>query len=224
MEFEITRLFSVHKTQILFSIPLEFQLETIYIRALPKDILQCNFLKEIHLFHGFGFTEEDIDDESITFYFCFEEVIYLAQCYSPEHFLLNGIFWPRPIQPTFDNIYNGLKHTNASRISIIYPVYSFFRNEKYIVRSGLKYGVDFILYDKSPIIVHARYSVKIGNFLSNDIYQGLSKSQLGKLIKWRDIIGLLRLTEAVSKDLLLVTPDLNDKFKIHCTCIQRHKI
>ncbi len=47
------------------------------------------------------------------------------------------------------------------RFSELYLVYRDLRNKGYIVRSGLKYGSDFVVYEKGPGLEHAPYLVHV---------------------------------------------------------------
>lgn len=47
------------------------------------------------------------------------------------------------------------------KFDIIYKVYKELRDKGYIVRSGLKYGADFAVYEKGPGIDHAPYLVHV---------------------------------------------------------------
>ena len=47
------------------------------------------------------------------------------------------------------------------RFELLYPVYRELREHGYVVRSGLKYGVDFALYEKGPGLEHAPFLVHV---------------------------------------------------------------
>ncbi|MET1101618.1 MAG: tRNA-intron lyase [Pyrodictiaceae archaeon] len=47
------------------------------------------------------------------------------------------------------------------RIDLLYMVYKDLRDKGYIVRSGMKFGADFALYEKGPGIDHAPYLVHV---------------------------------------------------------------
>ncbi|THC92681.1 hypothetical protein EYZ11_007852 [Aspergillus tanneri] len=44
---------------------------------------------------------------------------------------------------------------------ISYVVYHHFRSLKWVVRSGVKFGVDYILYNRGPVFSHAEYAVVV---------------------------------------------------------------
>ncbi|BEP18189.1 tRNA-intron lyase [Pyrofollis japonicus] len=53
------------------------------------------------------------------------------------------------------------------RFRLIYKVYKELRDQGYIVRSGLKFGADFAVYEKGPGIEHAPYLVHVLNALES---------------------------------------------------------
>ena len=44
-----------------------------------------------------------------------------------------------------------------------YRVYKFFRNKKYIINPGIKFGCDFAVYEKGPGIDHSPYLIQVYN-------------------------------------------------------------
>ncbi|XP_022184089.2 tRNA-splicing endonuclease subunit Sen2 [Nilaparvata lugens] len=80
-----------------------------------------------------------------------------------------------------------------------YIVYHHFRSKGWVVKSGLKYGGDFLLYKKGPKFYHASYIVVI-----QDAGQPTDGSfALNKPFDWTKFVTLQRLAETVSKDVLL---------------------
>ena len=70
-----------------------------------------------------------------------------------------------------------------------YAVYHHFRAKGYVVKDGVKYGTDFLLYKDGPPFYHAQYSVRIR----------VPEASLN----WKQVCGLNRVTESASKELLL---------------------
>ena len=70
-----------------------------------------------------------------------------------------------------------------------YAVYHHFRSKGYVVKTGEKFGCDFLLYKEGPPFYHAQYSVRI--------------IPPHEKITWQFISGLNRVTESVGKELLL---------------------
>lgn len=50
---------------------------------------------------------------------------------------------------------------HLERFSLLYPVYRELREKGYVVRSGLKFGCDFAVYERGPGIDHAPYIVHV---------------------------------------------------------------
>lgn len=66
-----------------------------------------------------------------------------------------------------------------------YIIYHYYRTKGWIVRSGLKYGGDFLLYKDGPTYNHASYLVKILN----------EKTELS----WKEFLAINRLVETFNK-------------------------
>ena len=69
-----------------------------------------------------------------------------------------------------------------------YVIYKHFRDKKYTVRSGIKYGGDFMLYTGDPNTTHAAYIVKVMT----------TQEPL-----WMDVNALRRVSESVAKECVL---------------------
>lgn len=78
---------------------------------------------------------------------------------------------------------------------VLYRVYHHFRAKGWVVRNGLKFGANFLLYQDGPPFFHSTYSVKI------------QVNTLNEAMSWRELFGLNRITEATSKELMLVEID-----------------
>ncbi len=75
------------------------------------------------------------------------------------------------------------------RFDLLYRVYSDLRSKGYVVRSGLKYGADFAVYEKGPGLEHAPYLVHV--------HRG------GTSIDPLDVVRAGRLSHSVRKDFIL---------------------
>ena len=60
--------------------------------------------------------------------------------------------------PTLKDIPN---HYLIQHFAIRYAVYHYYRSKGWIVRCGVKFGTDYVLYQKGPVFRHAEYSVLI---------------------------------------------------------------
>ena len=72
-----------------------------------------------------------------------------------------------------------------------YAAYSHYRAGNWVPKSGLKYGVDFVLYKESPLTYHSSFAVVVR--------EGRDQSHL----TWRDVVALNRASESSGKDLLV---------------------
>ncbi|KZC14874.1 PREDICTED: tRNA-splicing endonuclease subunit Sen2 [Dufourea novaeangliae] len=81
-----------------------------------------------------------------------------------------------------------------------YVVYHYFRSKGWVVKPGLKYGGDFLLYKQGPPFYHASYIVIVdvleGDSLIRDENKSMHKST------WNNILGLERLSETAAKEIL----------------------
>ena len=99
----------------------------------------------------------------------------------------------------------------TSKVIVNYLVYKNYKNKGYILKDGLKYGVDFVMYKNDPKVSHSLYCLLVCNFdkKDQDNYSEIVINDEKYLIRlrridWKKIIKLTRLCEAVSKELLLV--------------------
>lgn len=114
-----------------------------------------------------------------------------------------------------------------------YVSYHYFRSKGWVVKSGLKFGGDYLLYKDGPGIYHASYVV-----LTKVIF-GKNAIDTGELsekpLDWVTLMGLNRLTETSGKEVLLCyviwpegvlpgsdsSPEVIKKFKVHEVLLRR---
>jgi tRNA-intron lyase len=94
--------------------------------------------------------------------------------------------------------------------SRLYRVYHHFRSKGWVVRRGVKFGADFLLYKHGPPFYHASYSVKV------DGQKGLTVNLAADYMA-----GLNRVTETAAKELILarvgsVQDEAEDDGTIEC--------
>ncbi|XP_044272290.1 tRNA-splicing endonuclease subunit Sen2 [Tribolium madens] len=111
-----------------------------------------------------------------------------------------------------------------------YIAYYYFRSKNWVVKPGIKFGGDFLLYKQGPPFYHASYVVIIC-VVDEDLK--LIKSQNRRSMKKTHLMGLNRLCETARKELLIceivcpgISPDtisFNDisKFAIKETIMKR---
>lgn len=80
---------------------------------------------------------------------------------------------------------------NYERFRISYQVYEHFRELNYVVRPGLKFGGDFVIYEKGPGLDHSKWVVQVGEDNIN--------------VKAIDLVRAGRLAHSVKKEFLIAT-------------------
>ncbi len=79
------------------------------------------------------------------------------------------------------------------KFCVRYAAYRHYRLGNWVPKSGLKFGVDFLLYKEGPLYYHSSFAVVVRDIdgcHSNDM-------------NWRDIISLDRANEAAGKELVI---------------------
>ena len=86
----------------------------------------------------------------------------------------------------------------------LYTAYRYYRSKGWVPKSGLKFGVDFLLYKEGPSFYHSTYAVVvtlIEQFLKPSV-ESLCKPHTTGLT-WREVIALDRVNEAAGKELIV---------------------
>ena len=81
-----------------------------------------------------------------------------------------------------------------------YVVYHYFRSKGWVVKPGLKYGGDFLLYKQGPPFYHASYIVIVDVLDGDSSIRHESKSL--RKSTWNNLLGLERLSETAAKEIL----------------------
>ncbi|KAF7395612.1 hypothetical protein HZH68_009662 [Vespula germanica] len=81
-----------------------------------------------------------------------------------------------------------------------YVVYHYFRSKGWVVKPGLKYGGDFLLYKEGPPFYHASYIVII-DVVDADLLTIIPSKSIRKMT-WSNLFGLDRLSESAAKEIL----------------------
>ncbi|KAL0125119.1 hypothetical protein PUN28_004333 [Cardiocondyla obscurior] len=80
-----------------------------------------------------------------------------------------------------------------------YVVYHYYRSKGWVVKPGLKYGGDFLLYKEGPPFYHASYIVIIEVADADSLVIDPASS---RSMTWNNLFGFERLSETVAKELL----------------------
>lgn len=158
--------------------------------VLPdSDTETENYLKEI---------KPKIESES----FPIQETLHLT--FEETFFLLYGLGCLNLIDfdgnlLDIDSAWHFFCKTDKNFISK-YVVYHYFRSKGWVVKPGLKYGGDFLLYKQGPPFYHASYIVII-DILDGDALVTDQNKYMRKLT-WNSLLGLERLSETAAKEIL----------------------
>ena len=90
-----------------------------------------------------------------------------------------------------------------------YVVYHNLRSKGWIPKSGLKYGSDFVVYKQGPAFYHSTYSVMVRRVSEKDLRE--RREEITREYTWTSLAAINRITEQVSKDLMLcyvIEPDV----------------
>ena len=112
-----------------------------------------------------------------------------------------------PLPTTNPNANPRLTPSNPFLIS--YAVYHHFRSLGWVVRSGIKFGVDYLLYQRGPAFAHAQFSVIVVPSYSHAYWSGrgpgeVERGQKGKGKSWWWLHAVNRVQSQVLKNLVVV--------------------
>nr|CAD7406642.1 unnamed protein product [Timema poppensis] len=82
-----------------------------------------------------------------------------------------------------------------------YVAYHHFRSKGWVVKPGLKFGGDFLLYKQGPMFYHASYIVLVEVIKAEDQTRDIILSR--RALTWTRLIGYNRVAEASGKEVLV---------------------
>ena len=97
-----------------------------------------------------------------------------------------------------------------------YKAYSHLRMKNWVVKSGNRYGVDFVAYRHHPALVHSEFSVLVLTEGDGDTNE--------RLKTWSDIHCTTRLCGGVAKTLLVLNINKNGQGAISPSCIVKYTV
>ena len=83
-----------------------------------------------------------------------------------------------------------------------YTAYRYYKKQGWVPKSGLKFGVDFLLYKHGPAYYHSSYGVLV-KMIDQSTSSGLVGETSNGGLTWHDMISLCRVNESAGKDLLI---------------------
>ncbi|OII72246.1 tRNA-intron endonuclease [Cryptosporidium ubiquitum] len=229
-----------------FKKPLYFVLNDVIAIPEVRESMHLKFIENLYLKFNIGnrIVNEEIHGQiNYQYSYNINELIYIGEKFDYCNILLkvknlvNDEFTDKNASfgltyENISNIYNKFHLNKENRILMQYIIYKYFKEKNYIVKDGLKFGVDYILYHKSPSLVHGKHCILICKFtyddndqLESDGYEEITYNNKKYLVKfpvinYKKIINLSRLCESVSKKLILV--ECNSKCEeIQCIEISR---
>ena len=94
-----------------------------------------------------------------------------------------------------------------SRFPFTYAAYRHYRRKGWVPKTGLKFGVDFILYKDGPDSYHSSYAVLVCEYFeeaSEACGSGTVGAGSGKKLRWMDAVAHCRVCESTAKELVVV--------------------
>lgn len=83
-----------------------------------------------------------------------------------------------------------------------YAAYHHFRSKGWVPKDGIRYGADFLLYQKGPPFYHASYIVVV-KCVNAESLKSLSLNKSNERnFSWENLSGLMRLSTTVSKEIM----------------------
>ena len=83
-----------------------------------------------------------------------------------------------------------------------YAAYRYYKKQGWVPKSGLKFGVDFLLYKHGPTYYHSSYGALV-RMIDQSTSSGLVGNSGNGGLTWHDVISLCRVNESARKDLLI---------------------
>ena len=84
-----------------------------------------------------------------------------------------------------------------------YIAYRYFRKRGWVPKSGLKFGVDFLLYKEGPAVYHSSYAVVVKLTEKLSTRKCSDVADVTTDLTWQEMISLCRVNESAVKDLIL---------------------
>ncbi|KAJ9078532.1 tRNA splicing endonuclease subunit sen2 [Entomophthora muscae] len=122
--------------------------------------------------------------------------------FSPEDFWLLSLSWGSFISSLNASVPGSSSNLDPSNEFLInYVAYHFYRSQKWIVKCGLKYSSNFVLYKDGPMYRHSEFAVFV---------KGVAKSKASQIgsskethFTWQEIYNMSRLCSQVKKKPLI---------------------
>jgi tRNA-splicing endonuclease subunit Sen2 len=87
-----------------------------------------------------------------------------------------------------------------------YAVYHHFRSLGWVPRHGIKFGVDWIIYQRGPVFDHSEFGIMVMPAYSDPVWEGHEHDEPKRSWSW--LMGVNRVLSHVLKSLVLVYVDI----------------
>ncbi|PIA31711.1 hypothetical protein AQUCO_04900179v1 [Aquilegia coerulea] len=124
------------------------------------------------------------------------------------------IIWEGKYLKNNDEIWELMK-SERKLFPILYKAYSHLRDKNWVVRSEIKYGVDFVAYRHHPSLVHSEYAVLVSAD-NGDINM--------RLTMWPSLHAAVRLEDGVAKTLLVLHINTNAYDSTTTSCLEHYTV
>lgn len=133
---------------------------------------------------------------------------------------------------TYRRIFNP---NDLMQFPVIYAAYHYFRSRGWVVKCGLKFACDFLLYKEGPPFNHSEHAVTVVRIRESDDHDNRDHQKLEPAIDWQHVNAMQRMSHGVRKKAILchviIGTDVTDedfalvsvieKLQVHCSLIQR---
>lgn len=128
-----------------------------------------------------------------------DEAFFMA--YGLECLQVHDVIDCATVKLDIDDLWRRLQVARSDFL-MLYLAYHHFRSKGWIPRTGLQYGVDFVLYQRHPALAHSDYSVLIQPIRNESCTAG-PVALTRPALSWHDVQVSNRLTGQVGKRLLV---------------------
>ncbi|KAI8321783.1 tRNA-intron endonuclease catalytic domain-like protein, partial [Martensiomyces pterosporus] len=90
----------------------------------------------------------------------------------------------------------------SDEFDLRYAAYYYYRSKGWVVKSGLKFASDFLLYANGPAHAHSQYSVVVRPLSAEKAGQGEAQEPVDLVDSWQYAFALSRVTSQVKKSLI----------------------
>ncbi len=116
-----------------------------------------------------------------------------------------------------------------------YAAYCYYRKKGWIPKSGIKFGVDFVLYKQGPVEFHSNYAIIVTLLTETESkrppeYASSAQGSSTDVLTWRDVVAFDRVCSSVIKDLVLCHVIMEDRLegqeieRLFPECLEKLKI